>query len=496
MFFKEFVAMDITGSEVRVMSVRRKKVRKCGSEPLREGLVKSGIIIEPQTVGLVIDNLFKSLQLPRDRVICTITGLPFIYRVINMPDSGGVIDKEALERAARKEMLLTEPDMYLIWQPTEYHPEKKERDYFVMGIPKNAMKALSDTLAKANIKPYKLDVKPLALPRVVSSGEVIVVGLEKTYADISIVSRGVIRVIHSFALESKPDNDQAIALEVANGLSKAEKSYNRDFPGSPLSAETPVLVAGELAGGNPLLPLIQQLFGHPVNQVTSPLELPPEIEAARYAANLGLIFKVLSPVSTGLPESTYRDINLDLFAGLRKPSALRFKASYAYMAVGFIALAGLLYYSISLNAGAARNVENLKKQSASVAAQLASSQKTNKDSLALQKSETDSLANMQKKLDSLATEHKSIFGLQDDYAGWVKFVSNSLPTSAQYLQMTLNKATINVKGGAADPSLVLYFTEELEAENKVSSARINSITPVQSENLASQAVTFMVDIKK
>jgi Tfp pilus assembly PilM family ATPase len=57
-FFKEYVALDITGSEVRVISVRRNKIRKWGSEPLRDGLVKDGIILEPQTLGLIIDNLF------------------------------------------------------------------------------------------------------------------------------------------------------------------------------------------------------------------------------------------------------------------------------------------------------------------------------------------------------------------------------------------------------------------------------------------------------
>ncbi len=65
-FSREYVAMDITSTEVRLISVFHNKLVKAGAEQLKEGVVKNGIVQEPQTLGLVIENLFKSLQLSRD----------------------------------------------------------------------------------------------------------------------------------------------------------------------------------------------------------------------------------------------------------------------------------------------------------------------------------------------------------------------------------------------------------------------------------------------
>jgi Tfp pilus assembly PilM family ATPase len=87
------------------MSMKKNKLNKWKSEPLKDELVKDGIITDPQAIGMVIDNIFKSSQLPRNRVICTITGLPFIYRVIKMPDGSGPVNRVAMERQLEKRCL-------------------------------------------------------------------------------------------------------------------------------------------------------------------------------------------------------------------------------------------------------------------------------------------------------------------------------------------------------------------------------------------------------
>ncbi len=491
-FSSDYVTLDITSSDVRVMSVRNKQIRKWYSEPLSEGVVRDGIIIEPQTLSLVLNEMFKSLKLRKNRVICTVNGLPFIYRSIGMPDTEKPIDKESLERAARKEMSLTEPEMHLFWQATDTNQEKKEKNYFITGIPRNAIKPLMETLRNSHIKPYLMDIKPLALARLASMREAILISMEKRYIDVVVISGGLVRVMHSFDSKSKPEDINPLITEITNGLNKAENSYNRDFPQNPIPVETPIVLSGELATGNDIPRLLQQISGHPVSLITSPLRTPPEFPICQYAGNIGLYLKKSPHPSEPSGAVRYQDINMDLLAGIRPPSAFQLKQSDAVIGLVIIVLAGLAFYAYTLDTGSKNEVNSLKAQSASVSMQLTKAQKANKDALAQQKTEKENLAAVQSKLTALKDTNSYIGSLKKDYAGRIEFIAGALPSLSQYQAMHLDKASMTVSGSASVAASVLNFTGNMEASNKITSARINAIGPGQ-DNVG---IVFEVDIKE
>jgi hypothetical protein len=488
---KEYVAIDITSTEIRVISVHGKEITKWISQPLKDGVVKDGIVLESQTLGLAIDNLFKSAQLPKDRVICTVTGLPFIYRTINMLDTGKAVDTESLERAARKEMSLTDPDMQLAWKFTEAHPERKEKDYFVAGVPKRAISSLTDALTHAGITPYILDIKPLAISRLISAKEALAINLESHYADITVISGGRVRVMHSFTLPAKMESEQDIAMETANGLSKAKKAYNRDYPQNILPAGTPILLSGGLIKGEGVSQLLQQISGHPVSLVSSPFKLPPEVEPSRYAANLGLALKKLP-----LENRDYHDIDLNLFVRARQPSGRRSKKTLLFAMAGFIIIAGVvLVYSYNMKTAAEGQVVRLKTQSSIVTTRITAAQKVNADTLAQQKAENDNLVNLQKQLESLAAEHQAISAQQQDFGGMAKYVIDALPNHSMFEDIAIEKSVINVRGYSPSPMTVLSFTGELEKGKKISSAVITSLTEAVTEQ-DPEGVFFEVIVQK
>src|SRR5512135_3418705 len=115
-FSRTYTALDITGGEVRVTSIKGNEFKKWSSVPLPTGLIGNGIIQDPHAVGISIETLFQDLKLSRGRVLCTLTGLPFIYGAVNMPRLRSAFESSSIERAARKELSLTEEDMYLAWQ--------------------------------------------------------------------------------------------------------------------------------------------------------------------------------------------------------------------------------------------------------------------------------------------------------------------------------------------------------------------------------------------
>ena len=46
-----------------------------------EGLINNGLILQPDTIAGQIKSMFTRDAVPMDRVICSINGLPFSYRL-------------------------------------------------------------------------------------------------------------------------------------------------------------------------------------------------------------------------------------------------------------------------------------------------------------------------------------------------------------------------------------------------------------------------------
>jgi Tfp pilus assembly protein PilN len=442
------VTLDITSSDVRVVSIESGKITKWKSEPLPEGLLKAGTITEPQPVSIIIDNLFKNLGLSRKKVICCITGLPFIYRTISMPGTGKEVIDEAIERAARKEMSLSEEDMYLSWQSIEEHVDKKETDYFVVGVPKTSLNPLLKTLALAKVTPISIDTKPLALARTAASENALIVSLEKNYFDITLVAKGVARVIHSFSPSVNADDTQSIVTELVDGLNKAVKSFYREFPQNALPPETPIFLSGELASDRDMLNQVKEATGHPTGIIKSTEETPAEMPIKLFAANIGLALK---NERANVDKSQNKDININLLSSIRKQPKREFKIVYAVAALVFVICAAGVYYTYNLRAGAEDRVASLQQRSTQLAAQLKDAQKVNKDDLAGKQNSGVQLQTITDQISEVKKNSNQISGLKRDYAFRITYILSKLPQDANYSTLEMQAETISVVGIINNP---------------------------------------------
>jgi hypothetical protein len=492
---RQYVAIDITPTEIRMVSIRRDKVEKWSSAPLREGMIKDGIIVSPQDLSLLLEDLFTSLALPRSRVVCTITGLPFSYRTIVMPDANGSIVQEAIERAARKEMSINEPDMYIFWKAVLRHPEKKETDCFVVAVPKIAVRPLADALAKAQVKQYELDIKPLALARLASAPSAVIISLEKKYIDVVVVADGSVKTLYSFPpLNAAGDRDR-IAVDVVNGLDKTLNSYNHDYPGSPLPADLPILVSGELANDSAMLARLTELSGHPVLPFETPVVLPTDFSLASYAANLGLILKK-SPLKqhlAGLHSGQYKDIDVNLFSGLPK-KGLRINISQAAAVLSAVLLLSLIYYAYDLRHDAGLRVNLLNTEKEATAVKLLVLEKTNQDYQAAQKDRSAALQKLKGEADIISGAQQFFNNARLDCARDMSLVIAMLPAEAQYDTINVSKGGIETSGQAAEVEDVLWMVDKLEADSHISQSRVASIQP--SSDPESTRVAYNISIKR
>jgi len=491
MFYRTYVGIDITASEIRILTTKRNRVRKWSSVPLAENVIKDGIILEPQTLGLALDNLFTSMKLPRNRVICDVTGMPFVYRIINMPYTGEAIDKEAIERAARKEMSLSETDMYLFWQVTETHSQLKERDYLVFGIPRHAVHYLVEALSKARIKRYMLDVKPLTLGRATSLKDAILVSLEKEYVDVVVIVGGIVRIMHGFTPTRKEELPDGFMREVLNGLGSAVKSFNRYFSKITLPADIPVMLSGETKDNIiEITEFLNKNSGYLVSETKLFTITPTYIPKHRFTAALGLLWKTLPEKVMAMNVPDYKDINIDFFSRLRKPLAERLRPSYAVATLVIIALAASVYYSHDFYQKESAKLDALDIEYANSIFLLNQAQKENTNDLALKKEEADNTQKLQEQLEALESEQQYIAGLQREYMDEIVFIMAALPVQCQYTEITMESDGYTVAGEADSLSSVLSYADTLE-DNSEFLALIKFVNP-----LATDRVQFELDIKR
>ena len=171
-----YVTLNIGTSTIKLLSVQRGKVDKWGKVPLSPGLVRNGLILQPEAVGEAISDLFKSTNVPRQPVIASLTGISFTYRIISLPRMKPALLREAIPRAARKEMPLPLEELYLSWQAIG--SAQDNLDFLILGVPQHPIDTMVQTLALAGVKPLLVDLSPLALARAANRAGAIIVDLE------------------------------------------------------------------------------------------------------------------------------------------------------------------------------------------------------------------------------------------------------------------------------------------------------------------------------
>jgi hypothetical protein len=481
MLYNTQVALDITNLDIRLVASQGGKIRQWMSSPIPPGLIKDGVIQDPQAMGVILDTLFRSLNLQKKGIVCTVTGLPFIFRTINMPGPKHKVKAEAIERAARMEMSVAEGDMYLVWKPVEIRAEGAETDYFVVGVPKNALNPFLDTLSRARIKITRLEIKPLALARAASSKSALIVSLEKEYFDIVLVNEGLVRVIHSFGNAIKQSDVIGLVNELVDGLNIAIKSFNRDFPKSDLPADIPILAAGYLAANDAVLQMVAEATGHPVEVLAPALAAPPNLPAELYAASLGLI---ASPVL----DRGYRDIGVNLLEGIKKRKMWSVQPVHLMATAGAIILLVVLARITGLRSEARENVISLEQTVTAEARNLGEVQQSVKEAEAQRKLEDDGYQSLQAQLKKVQLKNRNIVDLKEDYASSLTFITGSLPENMYFTSITLDQTSITIEGTAQDSLDIIGLTDILDKNNEFAGTRVKSIEPREEGGVVFQVV--------
>ncbi|HEY40835.1 MAG TPA: pilus assembly protein PilM [Dehalococcoidia bacterium] len=486
LFSRTYVTLNINAGDIRAFSMKGGRVKKWGSTPLAPGLVRDGLILQPNAVAEAIHLLFETMGIPKKRVIVSVTGLSFTYRILSLPHVDSEVLDEAIKRAAKREMPLPVDELYLSWQVIAQRDD--ESDFFVLGVPRNLVTAVVETLTGAGIKPYIMDLKPLALARAPAKNDAIVVSMEPECFDIVLSVNGITEVMHAVTPKTEGATIHDHVRQLTDELSRTVKYYNSGHSEDPLSADTPLLLTGQLATNSATTELIQAEMEYPVKPLVPPLHFQPELPVALYATNMGLALRKIRATNG------FHDTQLNILAGTYQTKhvhiSLKNVIPYCVLAV----IAGLLIPFFQFKNDAVAETARLESELNTVTHEL------NLAELALSRAaageaDAEVLVNqMAAVLQALQQEHMMMLAGAGDFAGNLGLVTGLLPSQASFTAVEMDRYSIMIEGIVDNPFTVLSYARALEAEAFVETriAEIDEVVVPGEDSL----IYYFIDITR
>ncbi|MCL0076750.1 pilus assembly protein PilM [Dehalococcoidia bacterium] len=296
---KKVTTLFIRDTAINLLVMKSGLVEKWARLPLEPGLVCNGLIVDEAQVAARVKELFRLEGISTRNVIVGLTGLNSVYRVLTLPELPDAILPEAVRREAERVIPVPFDEVYLSYQPLP--ASAGERRIFLTAFPRNVADALLRTLRRAGVKPYIMDLAPLALCRTVDEPRAIIINARLDHLGIMVIADRIPQVIRRLSL---PSEAESLSLSeklpvITEELSRTVAFYNSSHQENPLDSTVPVFVCGEPAEAPETWQSLVGESGYSVSVLPSPVEYPEGFSPNEFMVNIGLALKKLLPEKKG-----------------------------------------------------------------------------------------------------------------------------------------------------------------------------------------------------
>ena len=235
----------INDASIRLLVTRGKRISKLASVPLETGL--SDVDTPEQEAELVskIKNLMHSNKISGRKIILGISGLHCLTRPVTLPELPKAMLREAILREAQRVLPVPIEQLYLSWQIIQ--AGEGQLTAFMVGVPRQMADTLMRIMHAAGLKPYLMDIKPLALARLAREATAVLIDVQPREFDIVILNDGIPQPIRTVAF---PEETLGMGDKVAiinAELARTVQFHNSNNPENLLPAQTKLYISGDLA---------------------------------------------------------------------------------------------------------------------------------------------------------------------------------------------------------------------------------------------------------
>jgi Tfp pilus assembly PilM family ATPase len=261
--------------------------------------MSQGQIHNTDTIGNVISATIKDLNGSRRNVVSSVTGQRSVHRILRIPNIQDKLLEETIRRKAKQEFAIPLDETDIHWRILSR--TSTQIILYVLAVPNILIDQQVIALKVAKIKPRVMDIKPLALQRLINKPSALIVNLEKYSLGVIIIVNNIPILVRSVPLETGNLTAEAKVDLLSQELARTAKYYNESNKNNRLPEETVVYLTGEmfessqidtrLEESSDLSARLQSRTPYSVQYPKGPFSLPENFSIPTYAVNLGLALK-------------------------------------------------------------------------------------------------------------------------------------------------------------------------------------------------------------
>jgi type IV pilus assembly protein PilM len=459
---KRATTLFIRDTSINLLVMKGEQVEKWASLPLDPGLVSQGLITDEEQVAGKLKQIFKETKAQTSKVMIALSGHDSLYRIITLPDLPEAVLPEAVRREAKRTMPTPLEEVYFSYQRVP--SLSGETRVFLATFPRDRVDALIRTARKADIKPYVMDLAPLALARIPEEPRAIIVNARSEHLDVMVIADRLPQVIRRLSLPGESESlDDRLAL-IAEEFQRTAAFYNSSHMEQPLDSSVPVFVCGDLAEAPDTWQALVGQSGNSVSVLPAPVEPPEGFNANEFMVNMGLGLKELRPEN---PEADFSIVNFNTLPEAYLParfSVIRVVIPVvAVIGIGAIVLAAILV----LNTRA--NIEVLRSDVSAAEASVAQ-QQTQINTLEAQISPVESIASELGARSTAMERDRAV--LHEDLSEIERLARDQVTLASA----DLGGSSIAISGSASDENDIFDYARELADSGRFSEVWISSVT--------------------
>lgn len=305
------ITLDISCTAIRLLAARGRRAEKWASAPVQPGMIAQGLILDPEALGARIKGLMQAGNMSGRKVVASITGLYSICRLVRLPQ---LLAKESkgegpVMQAATAAMPVPLEELYVSWQTID--DDEVGPLAFVIGTPRNIVDAQMQALRSAGISARILNLKAMALIRLLNPQNALIVNMEPDSLDIALMLDGLPLAMRTVV--QQPDISLEERIEsLATNLEQTTLFHDYRSPGRLIGPDLPLLLAGQVADDPAVPVMVQDTIPYPLAPLEIPMEYPRNLPIYQYAVNIGLALAEVSmarkmKADEQIPEETETD---------------------------------------------------------------------------------------------------------------------------------------------------------------------------------------------
>jgi type IV pilus assembly protein PilM len=289
---KRVTTLFIRDTSINLLVMKGEQVEKWSSLPLEPGLVSQGLIVDEEQVADKVKQIFKETGAQTSKVIAALSGDDSLYRIITLPELPEAVLPEAIRREVKRTIPTPLEEVYYSYQrlPSLMRGESR---IFLVAFPRNMADALVRTLRQAGVKPYIMDLAPLALSRVPDEPRAIIVNARLDHLDVAVIADRLPQVIRRLSLPGETESLEERLPLIAEEFNRTIAFYNSNHMENPLDTTVPVFVCGDLVEEPDAWQSVVGGAGYQVLALSAPVESPEGFNPNEFMVNIGLALKEL-----------------------------------------------------------------------------------------------------------------------------------------------------------------------------------------------------------